>query len=232
MATIKNGDFVEVEYTGKVIDDNFVFDTTSEKIAKELHIHNPYGLYGPAIVCIGQHQLLRGLEEELVGKEVGKEYTMKLAPEKAFGKKSTQLLKLVPLTAFKEGNTRPEVGMQVDVDGQMGIVKTVTGGRVVVDFNHPLSSKEVEYKIKVNKVVTDDAVKVKATITLTLNMRQDRVDVSVVNGKAVVKMIKLPEPFQKEFAKRIIDVVPTIKEVVFEEKKEEKAEKQPLNRSK
>jgi FKBP-type peptidyl-prolyl cis-trans isomerase 2 len=232
MVNIKKGDFIEVEYTGKVVEDNFVFDTTSEKVAKEMHIHNPYAQYGPSVVCIGQQQLLKGLDEGLVGKEIGKEYTIKLSPEQAFGKKSAELLRLVPLSAFKKGNTRPEIGMQVDVDGQMGIVKTVTGGRVIVDFNHPLSSKELEYKIKINKIVTDDVEKVTSTLALTLNLKKDKIDVKIHNGKATVTMIKLPEVFHKELAKRITEVVPTIKEVVFEEKKEEKAEKQPLNRSK
>ncbi len=236
MAKIAKGDFVEVEYTGKVKEDNFIFDTTSEKTAKDSHIYNPYAQYGPSTVCIGQQQLLSGLDEGLIGKETGKEYTFDLSPEQGFGKKSAQLLKLIPLSAFKKGNTRPEIGMQVDIDGQMGIVKTVTGGRVVVDFNHPLASKELVYTIKPIKIVTDDAEKVKSMIALTLNLKRDSIDVAVEKGKATVKTIKLPDIFHKELAKRITDVVPTVKEVVFEEKQAKKEvkkdEKQPLNTSK
>jgi len=230
--TIKKGDFVEVEYTGKIKEDNFVFDTTSEKIAKEKGIHNPYAQYGPTIVCIGEHQLLKGLDEWLVGKEIGEEYTIDLQPEQAFGKKTAQLLKLMPLNAFKKGNTRPEVGMQVDVDGNIGIVKTVTGGRVVVDFNHPLASKELSYTIKINKMITDDSEKIKAMISLTLNLKKEKIKVSVLNEKAIVKTIKLPEVFQKEFEKKIKELVPTIKELIFEEEKSPIGEKQPLNTSK
>ena len=36
--TIKKGDFIEVEYTGKIIDDGIVFDTTDEKVAKLLDV--------------------------------------------------------------------------------------------------------------------------------------------------------------------------------------------------
>ena len=229
MATIKKGDFVELEYTGKVKEDNLVFDTTSEKTAKDSHIYNPHASYGPAIICLGEHQLLKGLDEGLQGKEVGKEYTFDLKPEEAFGKKSSQLLKLIPLTAFKKGNTRPEIGMQVEIDGNFGIVKTVTGGRVIVDFNHPLSSKELVYSVKINKIVADDSEKVKSLISLSLNLRRDKIDVSTSNGKAVVKMLKLPDIFKAEFEKKIKELVPTIKELVFEDLKEEK---QPLNTSK
>ncbi|HIH39290.1 TPA: peptidylprolyl isomerase [Candidatus Woesearchaeota archaeon] len=233
--TVKKHDFIEVEYTGIVKEDGFVFDTTSEKTAKEKGIHNPYAQYGPTVVCVGEHQLLKGLDEGVIGKEVGKEYKIDLAPEQAFGRKSAQLLKLIPMSAFKKGNTRPEVGMQIDVDGNIGIVKTVTGGRIMVDFNHPLSSKELSYTIKINKIVTDDAEKIISMISLTLNLKKDKINVSVSNGKATVKTLKLPEVFQKEFEKKIKELVPTIKELVFIENKEEKqptSEKQPLNTSK
>ncbi len=241
MIEIKKGDFIEVEYTGKVKEDNFIFDTTSEKVAKEKRIYNPNAQYGPTIICIGQHHLLKGLDDGLEGKEIGKEYTIELSPEQAFGKKSAQLIKLVPASAFKRGKVQPEIGMQVDIDGNMGIVKTVTGGRIVVDFNHPLSSKELVYTIKANKIITDDAEKVKVTISLILNLKKESIEVAAVDGKATVKMLKLPEAFQKELAKRITETVPTVKEVVFEAKSEkssaghskavEKIEKQPLNTS-
>ncbi|MCH8980513.1 hypothetical protein IH922_00675 [candidate division KSB1 bacterium] len=49
--------------------------------------------------------------------------------------------------------------MQINIDGMMGIIKTAGGGRCLVDFNHPLSGKEVTYTIKVNKIITDDKEK-------------------------------------------------------------------------
>ncbi|MBN2421009.1 peptidylprolyl isomerase [Candidatus Woesearchaeota archaeon] len=228
---IKKGDFVELEYTGKVTEDNFVFDTTNEEVAKEKGIHNPEAEYGPTVVCIGQRHLLKGLDEFLVGKELGKEYTVKLPPELAFGKKNAQFLKLIPLTAFKKAKMMPEVGMQVEIDGQMGIVKTVSGGRVVVDFNHPLASKEIEYQIKPVKQITDDAEKVKWVIILTIHIKKNKVHVSLTDGKATIKTIKLPEVFQKELTKKIKELVPTVKEVVYEENKQEEKPKQALNTS-
>jgi len=37
---IKLHDFVEIEYSGK-LSDGTVFDTTSEEVAKEHHLHSP-----------------------------------------------------------------------------------------------------------------------------------------------------------------------------------------------
>ncbi len=225
MVQVKKGDFIEVEYTGKVKEDNFVFDTTSEKIAKEKGIFNPYASYGPTIICVGEGQLLKGLDIKIQGKEIGKEYEFSLSPEEGFGKKSAQLLKLIPASAFKKGNTRPEIGMQVEVDDQIGVIKTVTGGRIVVDFNHPLASKDLEYTIKINKLVVDDAEKIKSMVSLTLNLNKSKIDVTIQNGKATVKTLKLPEIFHKELSKKIMTVVPTIKELVFEETPQKKEEK-------
>lgn len=221
--TIKKNDFIEVEYTGTLKEEKLIFDTTSEKVAKENHIFNSHAPYGPSMICVGQHQLLPGLDKNMEGKEIGKEYTFDLTAEEGFGKKSAQLLKLYPLNAFKEQKMMPEPGMQVEIDGHMGLIKTVTGGRVIVDFNHPLASKELVYTIKAVKKVTDDAAKIQSLFSLTLNIKKEHIEVSVKEGKAHVKMMKLPDVFQKEFEKKIKEVIPTIKEVVFEEKKQEHA---------
>ena len=44
----------------------------------------------------------------------------------------------------------------------MGIVRSVSGGRVIVDFNHPLSSKDVHYDVEVLKIVTDKKDQIQA----------------------------------------------------------------------
>ncbi|MBW3011127.1 FKBP-type peptidyl-prolyl cis-trans isomerase, partial [Candidatus Woesearchaeota archaeon] len=82
---VQKGDFIEVQYTGSV--DSQVFDTTDEAKAKELGIHNPTMPYGSIKICIGRGHLLKGLDEEVEGKEAGKEYDFHLKPEQAFGKK-------------------------------------------------------------------------------------------------------------------------------------------------
>jgi len=219
---IKKNDFIEIEYTGKVLDEDLVFDTTSEKVAKENNIHNPNSQYGPATICIGQHQLLPGLDKALEGKEIGKEYTIKVNAEDAFGKKSAGLIKMVPMSVFKRSKMNPQVGLQVQINNMFGIVKTISGGRVLVDFNHPLASRDLEYKIKAIKVITDDTEKVKALISLTLNLKKESVKAEVKEGKATITLLKLPEEFKKEFGNKIKEIVPTIKEVVFVEEKSDK----------
>ncbi len=59
------------------------------------------------------------------------------------------------LDKFLEQKVQPIPGLQVNIDGMIGTIKTVTGGRTIVDFNHPLSGKTVIYEIKINRIVTD-----------------------------------------------------------------------------
>ena len=43
-------------------------------------------------------------------------------------------------------------------------MRTVNGGRVIVDFNHPLSSQDISYDLTVNGVIADTAMKVEAVL--------------------------------------------------------------------
>ncbi len=217
---VKNKMFVELEYTGKVKEDDIVFDTTDEETAKKNNIYDKNSHLGPITICIGEGQILAGLEEELVGKEVGKEYDVELPAEKAFGKKDGKLVQLIPASKFKQQNIKPMPGMQLNIDGMMGTIKTASGGRVLVDFNHPLSGKDLVYHIKINKVVEDDAEKIKAYLKLSL--ADDKIDVKIEEGKAKIYMEnKVPEDVMEKIEEKIKELVTGVKglEFTFEERK-------------
>jgi len=177
--------------------------------------------YVPVIVCLGEGQLLEGLEEELIGKEIGKDLTVELGPEKAFGKKDVKLIRMIPYAVFKKQGVEPQPGLQVNVDGSIGMVKTASGGRCMVDFNHPLSGKDIVYKVKMNKIVTDDAEKVKSFLELILNMKAD---VTVKEGTAEVKVEKeFPKEITSKIEEELKKLIPSIKKLSFVvEKKEAK----------
>ncbi|MBW2996653.1 peptidylprolyl isomerase [Candidatus Woesearchaeota archaeon] len=218
---IKKGDFIEVEYTGRLKEEKLIFDTTDEKTAKEIGIHSKETAYGPVVICLGQGQLLPGIEKELEGKEPGKELAIDLQPEDAFGKKDAKLIKMIPMAAFKRQNIMPEPGMQVNVDNLMGIIKTAAGGRCLVDFNHPLSGKEVSYTIKINKIITDDKEKLKSFISLALNAKD--VPIELKEGKAEVTTDKeVPKEIQGVLSDKVKELIPSIKELSFSVKQKEK----------
>lgn len=187
MGTVKEKDFVEVEYTASVKSDNFVFDTTDEKIARQNNIYNPKMSYNPLGIRVGDGALVKGLEKAIVGKEIGKEYTVELSPDDAFGKKLSDLLKIIPSSVFAREKVNPVPGLQISVDGLTGTVKTVSGGRIIVDFNHPLAGKDIIYKIKINRLMTDDAEKIKNYLMLRLNVNPNFFTVTIEGDIAKIQ---------------------------------------------
>ncbi len=221
MTKIKKGDFVEVEYTGRIKDIDEVFDTTDEKLAKETELHNPHMVYGPVAVCIGEAQILKGIDDELIGKETGKDYKIELSPEKGFGKKDVKLFKVIPFSTFKKNKIMPEQGMQVNIDGMMGIIKRATGGRCMVDFNHPLAGRILVYDVKVNKIVADDSEKIKSFLRLELGVKDADVKIEEGNAKIVLEK-ELPEKAGDLISKKLAELIPSVKKVSFSKKDETK----------
>jgi len=231
MATLKKGDFVEIEYTGTIKTENIIFDTTDETKAKELKIHNPNMNYGPITICIGEHQVIKGIDDQLIGKETEKSYKLEIKPEDGFGKKNAKLLKIVPISLFRKQNITPIVGLQVTIDGVLGTVRSVTGGRVVLDFNHPLSGRDLVYDIKVHNIVRDKKRQLESYLKLTLGLKE--IEISIVNDEArIILPSELPGKEKDNLTKKLTELV-KLNKIEFlkkeqpkpEVKKEEKSEK-------
>lgn len=206
---IKNKDFVEIEYTGKIKNDNTVFDTTDEKIAKENEIHNEKMTYGPVVICVGENQVLAGLDKAIEGNEVGKDYSIELIAEEAFGKKDAKLIQLIQTSKFLKQNIQVVPGLQVNIDGMMGLVKTVSGGRTLVDFNHPLSGKDLVYDIKLKKLVIEDIDKLKGYLKMQLGA--DEIDIKIENNEAKVQLKQeIPEEAKKKLGEKVKELIPNI----------------------
>ena len=206
----KKNDFIEIDFTASIKETNHIFETTSEEVAKKNNFYNPKQKYKPRIICLGSNQLLPGLEKQLENKEIGKEYEIELSPENAFGKKNPKLLQLVSMSSFKRQKINPYPRMQVNIDNLIGVVRTVSGGRVIVDFNHPLSGKNIIYKIKILRLVNN----VKEKISSIISQFTQKSEVEVKESEAIVKT-DLPEPIKKELPALITKLIPLIKKVSF-----------------
>ncbi|MFH1770270.1 MAG: peptidylprolyl isomerase [archaeon] len=216
---IKQGDFVEIDYTGTIKDGNIVFDTTQKEVAMANSL-NKEAKYEPIVICIGQGFILPHIEIELVGKKIGK-YTFDLMPEQSFGKKSAALLKLVPMKVFRQQEIMPYNGLEVNIDGQFGIIRNVSGGRVIVDFNHPIAGRDLKYDVEVKKFVTDDKEKLEALLKAS-GLPYD--SASVKENKAMI-VISQPIADQvkavfEEHAKKLIGIKKT--DYVLKQTKEQK----------
>ncbi|HLC32663.1 MAG TPA: peptidylprolyl isomerase [Candidatus Nanoarchaeia archaeon] len=211
---IKKKDFIELDYTGRLKDTGEVFDTTDEKTAKDAKIFSKDAEYKPIVICVGESHILPGIDEFVEGKEMGK-FTVSLAPEKAFGKKDSTMIKMIPTSKFEEQGIKPIPQLRLNIDGMVGMIKSVSSGRTVVDFNHPLAGKEVTYELKLNKIVTDNTIQLGAILKVILGMRNPKI--ALDGNKATIEIPQLPPPILAELAKKFKDL--TGVDVTFEHPK-------------
>lgn len=228
-STIKLNDFVEVSYTGK-LEDGTIFDTNNEAVAKANKIFSPKQKYGPIKICVGEHQILEGIDKELVGKEVGKDYTLNIPSELGFGKRDIKKVQLVPLSTFKEHKVKPFPGLQVDFDGQIGIVQRVSGGRVMVNFNHPLAGKDLVYEVKILQKITDPKEKIQSYIGHIMPIKAEHMDIEIKDKVLKLALpFELPESFCEAMTEKFTKVIEEIDKVEFSKKEVDLSNHTPVS---
>lgn len=213
---IKKHDFVEIDYTGRVKDTNEIFDTTDEKTAKDAQVFAQGASYKPVIICVGEHHILPGIDEFLIGKDVGK-HKVELSPEGAFGKKNPQLVRMLPQKKFEEQKIQPMPGLRLNIDGAVGIIKSVSGGRVVLDFNHPLAGRDVSYDIKINRIVSDKKEQVSSLMRVLLGIREPKVELDGKKAKVFLP-VELPKELLDALKKKVSELTGLEMELVVEKK--------------
>lgn len=226
--------FVKISYTIKVKDTGKVFDTTSEKIAKDEGIFNKERRYKPLPIVLGEGHVIKGLEEILDRMKLGDKKTVEIPPEKAFGKRDPNLVRLVSRGMFKKHNITPIPGMVIELDGRPARIQTVAGGRVRVDFNSELAGKTVVYDVKVEGIAKTNEEKVRYLTERNFTSPSENFGIKL---KEKTLTVNLPESAFKDrnaLARKASFVGEVFKyldfgEVVFEEhwvkkKKERKAD--------
>jgi len=163
MPLTKN-DFILVEYTTKVKETGEVIDTTDAEIAKQHKVYNPDKVYEPALIIVGEGRYVEGFEEALLKSDVGTETTVEVLPEKAYGPRDPNKVKVFSLRELVRAGITPEPGKVIEIGGSLGTVRSVSGGRVLVDFNHPLAGKTLVFHFKVLKKIEDPIEKIQALL--------------------------------------------------------------------
>lgn len=161
MIKVQKNDFIELDFTGKVKDTEEIFDSTRIEDAKKMGLKEPEKVK-PVIIAVGHLMTLKGLDEDLLEKEIEKDYSVEIKPESGFGKRNPSLVRMIPLKAFAEQQVYPQKGMQFSLDGNIVRIVSVSGGRVLVDFNNPLAGKDLVYNYRINKKIEDISEKINA----------------------------------------------------------------------
>lgn len=189
---LSKNDIVLVDYVVRVKESGEVIEVTDAEKAKEFKVFDPGKSYEPLLVVLGEGRVIKGFEEALESSEVGVDAEVDIPPDKAYGVRDPNKVKTLSLRDFARAGVKPEVGKVVEVGGQLGTVRSVSGGRVVVDFNHPLAGKTLTYSFRVVKKLDEPVEKVKYLVKRYVRgVNVDDVKVSVDSESSKVS-IELP----------------------------------------
>jgi peptidylprolyl isomerase len=140
-AQAKNGDIVEVHYTG-TLENGSVFDTSMER--------------DPLKFTLGQGQMIPGFEQAVLGMKVGETKTVTIPADEAYGPHSDDLVRVVNRENLPP-DLDPYVGQQLQgyqPSGEIGVgtVTNVTDTTITVDFNHRLAGKDLTFEIELMSI--------------------------------------------------------------------------------
>jgi FKBP-type peptidyl-prolyl cis-trans isomerase 2 len=192
---MEKGDIVFIEYDAWFADNEELFDTTNEELAKEKEIFDDKRVYAPKPVIIGTDLLVKGLDDSLLQAEVGKDYTVEISPADAYGERDPKLVEIHSraeierLPEFRDKDDAvPAPGMQIQMRGKIGYITTVTAGRVRVDFNNRFAGKSLKYNYKIASVPKTPEEKIKAVLGVFYE-KEEEFEIRTEDDKAEIKLV-------------------------------------------
>lgn len=202
----EDGSFLLVEYTVKVKETGELVETTDVNVAKDMNAYDEKQVYGPRLFIIGSGDTIKAFESKLREASLDETNEITVTPEEGYGPRDPSKVRIYPMRKFA-GIRDLEVGTRVEIDGRIGIVKSMSSGRVSVDFNPPLAGKTLLYQFKVVSKIEQDLDKVKAIVRRMLpRFKEEAFDIELSDGVAKIKLP--PEVYY-------LDGLPTIKRSIF-----------------
>jgi peptidylprolyl isomerase len=240
---LEKGSLVLVDYTARVKDNNEVFETTREEDAKKkAELYDPTRKYEPRLVSVGESWVLKGLDDALAKANVGDKLNVEVTPDKGFGERDPNKVRMIPQRKLGEKADEVGVGDVIEVEDRTGIIRYVGSGRIQVDFNHRFAGRTLLYDVNIMKKLESDSEKVSALVRRRTDLEDSKIK---INLAAPSLEIELPEEsflaeglqvIKRAIANDVFKFVPSVKNVKFvesysapaEQKKEQpKAEATP-----
>jgi peptidylprolyl isomerase len=162
---VQDGDFILLKITART-QKGTIFRVSTEEDAKKAGIYDEnnakQGMYTPEFVIVGKPGFLNeGLTEVVKDMKFFEKKSVRVPPNKAYGKRDPQKIERIGIAKFRRLNEgkNPEIGKEFvkQSQGQMqrGTVTNVVQGRVIVDYNHPLAGQSIDYNLEIIDKVED-----------------------------------------------------------------------------
>lgn len=179
---ITENDWIKIDYKGRLKENNKVFDTTLEDVARSENIYDDKRSYSPLLCRAGDEKfLIPGLAKQLVGLELNSPQTFDIPMSEAYGERDSSKIEMVPTKRLRKANLDPRVGARIQFQGKSGTIIWVGGGRSRIDFNHPLAGKDLIFDVTIVEHLEDDTEIQKEIITRRLpgvDLSQVQIEVS------------------------------------------------------
>ncbi len=118
----EEGDIVVIDYQASI--NKIIFDST-------------YDSPSTLTFTIGEHQVIRGLEEAVVGLKEGQTRTVIIPPDAAYPYDDKQVSSL-NLNVFQNFTGEFKAGMIVFYNNKTGLIRDIVDNSIIIDWNKPL----------------------------------------------------------------------------------------------
>ncbi len=134
---IKKNIVVAIDYTLTV--DGEVIDSTKDR--------------EPLEFLQGHGNIIAGLEENMLGMEIGESKDLTVSPEDGYGKTDEEAFLEIPTNEFPE-NIPVEIGTELEVQDDEGKpayarIEKIENNVALLNFNHPLAGKKLHFAVTV-----------------------------------------------------------------------------------
>ena len=139
---VETGNTVTVQYTAK-FDDGTIFDTSRDREE-------------PLQFTVGSQSVISGFDNAVVGMQVGETKSVVIGPENGYGQSNPDLVKTFSQDHFKDAEIavgKTVIGIDDQGRQTMAQILQISDGDVVLDFNHPLAGKVLNFEIEVTGIV-------------------------------------------------------------------------------
>ncbi len=129
---VKQGDQVQIEYTGR-LEDGTVFDTTDGRESFAFEAGSP--------------NIISGMSDAVLGMQVGDSKTVEIEADDAYGAYDEELLLRLPREQVPEDVKVGDALSDGSPESRVWYVMELTDSESVLDGNHPLAGKKLIFDL-------------------------------------------------------------------------------------
>jgi peptidylprolyl isomerase len=186
--TFDKGSLILLDYTARIKDNGEIFETTIEEDAKKSNLYDPTRKYEPRLISVGEGWVLKGLDEALTSTDVGQKLSIEISPDKGFGERDTNKVRMIPQRKLGEKANEVKVGDVVELDDRTGIIRYIGSGRVQIDYNHRLASRILVYDVNVVKKIESNEDKIKFLLKRRLPIDDEKAKFEYNNDTVIIEL--------------------------------------------